>query len=200
LWDARFYCLECVNQHKPDLLRHAASHEKLEETMLNSAWSVSRRFFLCFSVPLAGFGGLIALLVWWGGGKPLPIFLLLAMIGVPILLLFSASCGLSFHANRPVITARDGKLILRGGMSVVAAALTECHWFLGKQPQMNLFKYGFLFRGPCIIVDFHGLRFGVGFTEETRKTWKAFFTLSGAPKLPLKGEPQTQRGSAIIRK
>ena len=190
LWDAKTYCVACITKQSHHLLQ-ICDEPQLAEVTPHSAWklSVNMFFFLTFgvfcfatvvSVPLALIGKFLLAAQGFG---------VIFLIGTPVILLFTVGAGLAFAFVRPKTYVWNGKLIVRLGAKMIVAPLAECTWAKGRASELTVLPYGFLFRGPAIIIDLpkqpgpQGNRLTVGLTPATFKAWESFLSLAAIPPI-----------------
>lgn len=193
LWDAKTYCLPCLKEHAPGLLVFCRESQ-LAEVMPYSAWKLSAKMFCFVAFAIGCFATLVSLPIALMGKLLLAAqrFGVIFLIGSPVILLWSIGAGAAFSIVRPKTYAWSGKLIVCFGTQMIVAPLTECSWGEGKASNLTVLAYGFLFRGPAIIIDLtkqpgrQGNRLTVGLTPELFGVWASFLSLAAIPRLPEK--------------
>lgn len=200
LWDANRYCRACVDDACPGLAEYAETHETLKEVMPHSAWRIGANlWFVCvagmipFGVFLWAFG------VWCGANafESGSLFLLLVfpVLGIPLGLMFAAAVAVQFALDRPIISVRDGQLLIDVGRAITCVPLSECEWYTGwtchaNSPRLMANATMLLCDVAVVIVlPRHGTGWysyvslvPTGFTETTRARWQSFLTLAGVPR------------------
>ena len=210
MWDGMCYCNHCVTSVSPRLFGLARSNAQFREQMQHSEWDYARLLVKHFLIVLLCFS-CIAAVVSWDLWIAFGLFFVIAMVGLPLVLLLGVSAAFSFRRDRPAFTACNGKLFIRVGAHIFDVALEDCTWFEGKASQTNMLKFGqrndyssFL-RGSAIVVQIPwtfsqpGDQLSVGFTQQTYEIWKAFFTLAGVPQPSVRKQKNRKLHDRIVQ-
>ena len=194
LWDGKSYCAICIGEQSPQLL-NAVAASMYAEVIPCSIGTLAWRMFLFSVASIGSIAGTMALLVgllsgdWQNALTGIAVILLL---GLPVIVLFTAGGPLQLAFARFKVIAWNGLLIVRHDMRLLIAPLADCTWREGKQSQMTLHRYAFLMRGPALIVELpktiakEGNYVAVGCTDETREVWRSFFEICAIPHSPQK--------------
>lgn len=205
LWDGRKYCRTCVQTAEPDLWDAVRTSDHFRERMpLNAAFRFAFGQFLlpvgiCIS-PLA----LVALSELAAEGKvsndTLRGLAACSFIGALLGACYAVSLLVAFALlARSAVAVYDAVLIgCDGGLAV--CRLDECRWRTGRLheviPRGRPWPRFVLRQRVLLLVlpksasdppsetdDKEQPLFAVGFTEKTRRIWKAFFNLAGVPQV-----------------
>jgi hypothetical protein len=184
LWDNQDYCESCVAGACPELLGYLKTHDGLQETNPLSVWKFAQTFFLVLEFFIAIILG-VALVTAFSeqdGWRALEAPVLLHLLSLPVVIVFTFISAVAMAKGRSTVAMRDGKLnVRRGDWSFLECNPTECEWFVGSQGHALPFS-----GGPAVLLVLPQPEGGkehcvaVGFTEETRRIWQAFLTLTGA--------------------
>lgn len=189
LWDGQTYCHSCIVQRSPRLLQEANGGQLAEE-IPPAAGAATRRILLQLSSVLGGLAAVfIAPLLMAGKWmEALEAYATAILFLSPFIILYTGAVASAFWWARPKTIAWRGKLIVQHNFGLIVAPLAQCTWHEGRQWHMTLWNFGFLLRGPALILVLPkdvvkgGDRMAVGFTNETREVWRSFLELAGVPR------------------
>lgn len=201
LWDGNVYCPACISQKSCRLLeasRCATLSEDLPSVSGTLAWRMSQFGIGLFS-GIASVFALVTRLAEGDWQKAPACFVTFFCLGLPVILLFAWAAVLAGRLGRLKVMAWNGRLIVRFGMRLRIASLSECTWRLGRVSEMTLFKIAFLLPGDALLIDLptrksdDGNRVAVGHTKESREVWQAFLELADIPRTPEKRRRWSRR-------
>lgn len=199
LWDGNRYCRACVDDACPGLAEYAETHETLKEVMPHSAWRIGANYTFLSVAGMIPFGAVLWSFAVWCGADPIEpgsLFLLLVfpVLGVPIGIMFATLLAVGFALNRPIVSARDGQLLIDVGRAITSVPLSECEWYTGWTCHMNdprlMGRATVLLCDVAVVIVLPRRGAGwysyvplvpTGFTETTRTRWQSFLTLAGVP-------------------
>ena len=191
LWDGHFYSIDELESHCPELLSHARAHPILEEEAPYSVLRVSLRQFLIAGGAMNLVFGTIAFLAGWQQGgllEALQYLMAINLLFMPIAIVFVGAAAYALATQRPIMSIAKGEGLLRSGkVASRRIPLNECEWFHGTATY-NTIGNTPIPGGKVILLvmprkkgDDNENFVAVGYTEEMRRVWADFLSLTGIP-------------------
>ena len=195
LWDGNVYCRSCIVDQSPALL--AAAHNDLyTETLPYRVGDLAKRALWYLLRLIGGFAAFFGLpmVITSGIADGAFLFGVLFLCGTPVILLWTMALSAALPLMRIKMTVWRGQMIVRVGTHLLVAPLADCSWRDGEMSELTIWKFGFLLRGPSIIVELpksvspDGNCVAVGCTSAALEIWRSFFTIAGVPVMPRKSK------------
>jgi hypothetical protein len=190
IWDGHPYCVRCLSEASTDLPA-AAEAPVLVDSLPTSSGAAIWRMLGFSSLIVAGFAGTIAALVLLCGQPwqfALESFAVILLIGSPMILAFTWGAARAPAIVRLRTMAWNGQLLVLFGDHIFAAPLAHCVWQEGRIQDMVGWNFCTFLRGPVLLIDLPTetkgrlRRVPVGFTDDSRSLWRAFFELADVPR------------------
>jgi hypothetical protein len=192
LWDRQSYCADCLQAATPALLGAARTMSELREELHFPLRRVFWSWFRFLTLASGSVGLIFPLIILLSDpirfGAGLLAWAGLALLGLPVLVVFAAAATLGARDNRPTVSVVDGAVVLTRGRSTEVVPLSDCEWVLGNVSQMTVMTQVAVLSDPAVILvlpsdaDAVPRRVAVGLTDETREIWTAFLRLSKTPE------------------